>query len=364
MKLLSSAFYTIQRYLLPFIEEEVGELTEKQRELVRVIELIDPVRFMSRFIWCGKGRPTDNRLSIFKAFVAKTVFNIPTTKGLREQVISSPSLRRLCGWEHVGTVPSEATFSRAFAEFSKAGILPQIHEAIIREHVKEEKLVGHISRDSTAIKGRERACRKNAPKKKAKGKRGRPVKGDERPAPPPRRLELQPFRTLEENLADLPSRCDWGTKRDSHGKKMSWKGYKLHVDCMDGGVPVSAILTSASPHDSQAAIPLAQMTKERVTSLYDLMDSAYDAPEIRSFSKSLGHVPIIDSNKRKGEKTEFSPAEKKRYNERSTAERFNSELKDNFGGNAIRVKGHVKVFTHLMFGIVAITVKQLLNMLI
>ncbi len=165
--------------------------------------------------------------------------------------------------------------------------------------------------------------------------------------------------------AETAARYEWGgTKRDSHGKKMSWKGYKLHVDCMDGGVPVSAILTSASPHDSQAAIPLAQMTKERVTSLYDLMDSAYDAPEIRSFSKSLGHVPIIDSNKRKGEKTEFSPAEKKRYNERSTAERFNSELKDNFGGNAIRVKGHVKVFTHLMFGIVAITVKQLLNMLI
>jgi hypothetical protein len=34
-------------------------------------------------------------------------------------------------------------------------------------------------------------------------------------------------------------------------------------------------------HDSQAAIPLATLTAERLTNLYDLMDSAYDAPEIK-----------------------------------------------------------------------------------
>jgi hypothetical protein len=31
-----------------------------------------------------------------------------------------------------------------------------------------------------------------------------------------------------------------------------------------------------------------------VTNLYDLMDSAYDAPEIDAKSRTLGHVPIID----------------------------------------------------------------------
>lgn len=77
----------------------------------------------------------------------------------------------------------------------------------------------------------------------------------------------------------------------------------------------------------------------------------------------LGHVPIIDYNKRKGEEKELAPAEKIRYNERSTAERVNSNLKDNFGARNIRVKGHAKVFTHLMFGIIAMTAKQLFNML-
>ena len=59
-------------------------------------------------------------------------------------------------------------------------------------------------------------------------------------------------------------------------------------------LPVSCLLTSASLHDSQAAIPLAKLTAGRVQNLYDLMDSAYDAEEIRACSRQLGHVPLID----------------------------------------------------------------------
>ena len=78
---------------------------------------------------------------------------------------------------------------------------------------------------------------------------------------------------------------------------------------------------------------------------------------------NIVELPIIDFNKRRGEKIELSPAEKIRYNERSTVERVNADLKDNFRGRNIRVKGHEKVFTHLMFGIIAMTAKQLFNML-
>ena len=90
-----------------------------------------------------------------------------------------------------------------------------------------------------------------------------------------------------------------GVKRNAKGYQESWTGYKLHIDAIDGGIPVSCLLTSASVHDSQAAIPLARLTASRVDSLYDLMDSAYDAPEIRAFSQKLGHVPIIDLNPRR-----------------------------------------------------------------
>ncbi|HBC89010.1 MAG TPA: hypothetical protein DCZ94_18885 [Lentisphaeria bacterium] len=35
---------------------------------------------------------------------------------------------------------------------------------------------------------------------------------------------------------------------------MTWRGYKLYIDTMDGDVPISAHLISASVHDSQVAI--------------------------------------------------------------------------------------------------------------
>ena len=94
--------------------------------------------------------------------------------------------------------------------------------------------------------------------------------------------------TLEQMLEDLPKVCDIGVKRNAKGYQESWTGYKLHIDAIDGGIPVSCLLASASVHDSQAAIPLARLTASRVDSLYDLMDSAYDAPEIRAFAKSWG----------------------------------------------------------------------------
>jgi len=43
----------------------------------------------------------------------------------------------------------------------------------------------------------------------------------------------------------------------------TWRGYKLHIDTADCGIPLSAILTSTSVHDSQTAIPLATMTAGR-----------------------------------------------------------------------------------------------------
>ena len=156
-----------------------------------------------------------------------------------------------------------------------------------------------------------------------------------------------------------------GCKKNSKGYKETWIGYKLHLDVIDGDIPISGILTAASLHDSQVAIPLAQMSSERLTSLYDLMDAAYDAKEIHDFSRSLNHVPIIDDNPGRGqEKLQMAPAQKIRFRERSSAERVNSNLKDNYGGNHVRVRGAQKVACHLMFGLLALTATQLFNLLL
>ena len=54
-------------------------------------------------------------------------------------------------------------------------------------------------------------------------------------------------------LADLPTACDVGCKKNSKGYKETWTGYKLHIDVACGQIPVSCVLTSASVHDSQVA---------------------------------------------------------------------------------------------------------------
>jgi transposase len=363
MNILKSIWNSIQHSLFPWLEEELEPLSEKERQFIEIISLLDLVQYMKEFQWCGNGRKPKSRLNIMKAFVAKAVYNFETTEMLIEYLRNSKNLRRLCGWENSYEVPSEATFSRAFSEFSSSKLVQQIHEAMVKKHCGS-KLAGHVSRDSTAIEVREKPEKKeNKTESEPKRKQGRPCKG-EVVSKPPKRMDLQLNRNLDENLKDLPNQCDVGTKINSKGYKKSWIGYKLHIDCIDGDIPISAILTSASLHDSQAAIPLAQMTSERVTNLYDLMDAAYDAPQIKIYSAKLGHVPIIDQNPRRGEKILMDNATKKRFGERTSVERINSNLKDNHGGSKIRVKGAQKVMTHLMFGIVVITATQIFRLLV
>src|ERR1700674_581507 len=271
---LSRTWAHIQGNLFPFLTAELGTLTETHKRVVTALELAGIEAFVR--VWPGlPGRPPRDRAPLARAFVAKAVLGLPTTSMLIERLTVDKQLRRLCGWEHPGQLPSEATFSRAFAEFARSALPGRLHEALIkRSH--EDRLVGHISRDSTAIEAREKPVKTAAPAP-SKRKRGRPKKGEVVAKKAPRRIERQAAMSLAEMLADLPTHCAVGTKRNAKGHTTSWIGYKLHLDIADGDVPISALLTSASLHDSQAAIPLATMTAGRVTNLYDLMDSAYDA---------------------------------------------------------------------------------------
>ena len=54
-----------------------------------------------------------------------------------------------------------------------------------------------------------------------------------------------------------------------------------------------------SLHDSQAAIPLAQMSASRVSYCDELMDAAYDGTESHQHASQSGHVAIIDPNPRR-----------------------------------------------------------------
>jgi hypothetical protein len=357
---LSQVWSTIQGTLLPFLRSELDALTEKQERLITILEMVRVEDFAKRLGVGWRGRPLSDRRALARSFVIKAYYNMSTTRDLIERLKGNRNLRRLCGWEWAGEIPDESTFSRAFAQFAEAGLPSVVHAQLIKTY-EASRLVGHLSRDSTEVDAREKAVPKPPKPPKAKRKMGRPRKGTVVEPKPMTVLERQVGMSAQEIIESLSTDCDYGSKKSSKGFQHTWRGYKLHIDSADGGIPISCILTSASVHDSQVAIPLMKMSAQRVTSLYEVMDKAYDARIIREQVTLLGHVPIIDSQKRKNA-IEMDPATKQRYKVRTTAERVNARLKDDFGGRQVRVKGAHKVMTHLMFGILVLAADQLLRL--
>ena len=365
----ASHWLTIQPSLFSFIEDEIGELDENQRLFVRPAESAALGRISAKYGWCGNGRRPSSRLAMFKLLLVKHVWNFPTTKAALAEVRRAPSMRRLCGWESQSDIPSDSTMSRAFGDFAADGTASSLFADFVKK-VAKGRLVIHRSIDSTEIDARERAAtgdEKAAAAGLAAIRAAADAAAADCNAP-----ALQKARSPGTNLSLLPTLCDWGCKRNSKGRTQSWRGYKLHVAVADGDFPIAACLTSASVHDSRVAIPLMQMADEAAVSLYDLADAAYDAKEIREFSESNGHVPIIDANPRRGtprpdargeRSVRIPSAEKVRFRSRSGVERVNGHLHDAHGGRTVRVRGHAKVLLHLMLGLLVIAVEQSAKML-
>jgi hypothetical protein len=382
---LSRFSQILQKELFPSLESELGEISEAGHRLVAALELIPLNRFIpSSQGW--NGRPPRDRNAIARAFIAKAIYNLPRTSDLLERLASDEQLRLICGWKRGEALPHESTFSRAFAEFAQMELAQFVHQALIQE-TQQNRLIGHIARDATAIEAREtfpltkqqkaEIAASKRPRQSLKGKKLGPPKRwkggkpPRRPASVDTRLHRQRSMQLEEMLQELPRHCSIGVKTSSKGQRQHWCGYKLHLDVADGQIPISAVLTGASVHDSQVAIPLATMSTLRVQYCYELMDSAYDATEILEYSRSMGHVPIVDPKAVRQPKSEFlsgkrkrelSWAERDRYRERTMVERVYARLKDEFGGRHIRVRGASKVMAHLMFGVLALTADQLLRL--
>jgi len=372
---ISQYWEKIQGTLFPILAEALPPLTQKQQQLVSILEILRIEEFVFSACPGFRGRPEKSRRAILRAFVAKAVYNMTTTRMLLERLHSDVSFRKICGFELRNEIPSESVFSRAFAEFAATELLIHVHAELIKTHYKNE-IVGHVITDSSAIQSREKAAKKakEVVVNKPKNPGGRPRKGQEKPKEMTR-IEKQAsgVMSLEKMLKDLPQQCDVGAKKNTKGNLEWWIGYKLHITVDDHGIPLAGILSSASLNDNQVAIPLGILTAQRVTSLYDLMDAAYYAPGIIEHSKKLGHVPIIERPAERGKTEEkqqeklawstlnWKPAEMVRFEKRTTIERSFSRLKDQFGARSVRVRGSAKVFTHLMFGVLALSVDQLLR---
>ena len=199
----------LQRQLFPMLTEELGPLSELDEQFCQCVSVLDLGPLMRRFAWVENGRPPHERTWMFHAFLAKTIYQFPTTEALIDALKTRPRLRQLCGWESAHDVPSSPTFSRGFTAFAQEQWAQQIHAEVIRRHVRPQ-LVGHVSRDATAIEAPERPAPKAAPAPAAPRKRGRPKRGEIRAPVPPKRLEVQGQRSLADTRADLPTACTIG----------------------------------------------------------------------------------------------------------------------------------------------------------
>ena len=226
----------------------MGPLTGKQQQLVQTLEVIRIEQWIPR---CFRvpGRPRKDRAALARAFVAKAVYDMPTTRVLLDRLVTDVALRRICGWERKSEVPSESVFSRAFVEFSDTQLPQRTHAALIRT-THHDRLVGHLCRDSTAIEAREKPAAKGKTPPLPKRKRGRPKKGEERPKVL-KRLDRQAAMTLPAMLDDLPTDCDVGMKKDSKGYKSTEVAPVSWTPILLGGEGVSAMPKTRPPYAAE-----------------------------------------------------------------------------------------------------------------
>lgn len=117
--LIMQRWNVVEHELFPELRHDVGPLTPKLERVIHTLEWVRIEEFVTS-TWCGIGRPPKERAWIANAFVAKAVLGLGTTAGLIERLSIDRALRRICGFPLCQKIPSESTFSRAFAEFAES----------------------------------------------------------------------------------------------------------------------------------------------------------------------------------------------------------------------------------------------------
>lgn len=367
----------LENSLFPELKYQLGTLSSKEEKLIKILDFAEIEKSVT--VVNRTNTPKD-RKEISRAMIAKSVYNMQTTRDLIDRLKCDRVLRVLCGWRYKLDIPSESKFSRAFKELSDLKIAEKTHEKFIKEYLSDTVFMYNAS-DATKIPLREKAVKKENTEPKTKYKAGRPKKGETRePIKPTILNQQQKMISVEEMLSLVSTDCGVGIKQNSKGNREVWIGGKLHISVVDGDIPITAIYSGANVHDSSLALPLIKETTKKVNYLYDLQDAGYDADIIREFSKSNGHRPIIDINPKNSkvlkEKIQLVEDEKEKfeyfnltqssdihhYNQRSMVERVNKYLKDDFGCNKIYYQGATKVASVLAFGILSICIHQSLKL--
>lgn len=207
--------------------------------------------------------------SLIYSLIAMQVEKIQTIKDLVSQLRQNPVLRYSCGFDVLGKVPSESTFSRFIDRLTKTEELKQLfHELVLKA-----KNLNIIDGDSVAIDS---------------------TKLDSYEATKPKK-----------SIVDDGTNPNWGMKKDTNGNNIRWFGWKLHILCdSKSELPLDVLVTPASIYDGTVAIPLIEQFLntygDAFKPSYYSMDSGYDFEYIYSdIIDRFNGIPIIAYNPRR-----------------------------------------------------------------
>lgn len=258
----------LESSLFPVLKEELRleELSDKESRLIKILDFAQIEKNIT--VISITNTPKD-REEIARAFIAKSVYNIQTTRDLIDRLKNDRTLRILCGWRYKNNIPSESKFSRAFKELSNLQIAQKTHEQFVKEYLSDSVFMYNAT-DATKIPLREKPVKIEKPKK-TKSKKGRSKKGEIREPKKPTILQQQKtMQTTKEMLSLVSTNCGVGIKQNSKGNREVWIGGKLHISVVDGDIPITAFYSGANVHDSSVALPLMNETSKRVNYFYDL----------------------------------------------------------------------------------------------
>ena len=115
----------LENSLFPELQASLGVFSSKEEKLVKILDFAE----IEQFIYdTHKTNIAKDRVQMARAFIAKSVYNIQTTRDLIDRLHIDRTLRVLCGWRYSNDIPSEAKFSRVFKEFSEMNLAAKTHD--------------------------------------------------------------------------------------------------------------------------------------------------------------------------------------------------------------------------------------------
>ncbi len=221
----------LESSLFPALKEELRleELSHKEQKLIKILDFAQIEKNVT--VVSITNTPKD-REEIAKAFIAKSVYNIQTTRDLIDRLHCDRTLRMLCGWRYKNDIPSESKFSRVFKELSNLQIAAKTHKQFVKEYLRDT-IFFYNATDATKIPLRVKPV-KVEKEKNHKNKVGRPKKGELKEPKQSTILEQQQhMTTVKEMLSLVSTHSGVGIKQNSKGNREIWIGGKLHISAVD-----------------------------------------------------------------------------------------------------------------------------------